>query len=257
MTTRHRHKNILVTPQTEPIWEQIAEDMAPKVPEGIFHSEYANGHAVDFKAKLQIRTQQIAIGIPMDELMFSKFLANFIGMNIMPWDSLITTQSTYLPEARNQIHDIFLEKAEGTHLLMLDSDVLPPPNYISRMLMHNKPMVSGYYRKKEKYPVKDKDGNITTIQRPVVYDYYGVSKDKNHDEFIGRLNPGTGLERVDAAGAGCWLMRRDVAVAIGKSPYDMNRSGEDMTLCRKVTAAGFEMFVDWDAACAHAGVFFV
>ena len=65
------------------------------------------------------------------------------------------------------------------------------------------------------------------------------------------------MERVDGAGAGSWLMRRDVAEALGESPYDMNSGGEDLKLCRKITEAGFEMFVDWNTPCAHCGVFFV
>lgn len=220
------------------------------------HSEYSGGKTTEMKTGLQIRTQPIAIGLPMDELMFSKFFTNFLALQIMPWDPIITTTSTYLPEARNKIHDLFLEKSEhATHLLMLDSDVLPPPNFISRMLEHNKPMVGGWYRKKEKFPATLPDGTRTTMQRPVVYDYAG--EDDGKDMFNCRMTPGSGLERVDGAGAGCWLMRRDVAEALGKSPYDMQRGGEDLVLCRKVTAAGFEMFIDWNAACAHAGVFYV
>jgi len=61
---------------------------------------------------------------------------------------------------------------------------------------------------------------------------------------------------VDAAGAGCWLMHRDVAKAIGHSPYDMQTGGEDLSLCLKVHEAGFDTWIDWDIACAHAGVAF-
>jgi hypothetical protein len=253
---RNRHAKVVTTPQTSPVWKEIAEKTAVAVPDEVFHSEYSGGKQTDMKGKLQIRTQRISIGLPMDELMFSRFLANFLALSIMPWDDLITTQSTYLPDARNQIHNVFLEKAEGTHLLMLDSDVLPPPNFITKMLMHNKPIVGGWYHKKEKFPVKDTSGKIVTIQRPVIYDYVQTVNDV--DNFRERTQPGAGLEKVDGMGAGCWLMRRDVAEALGKSPYSMaNGGGEDLFICGKIKNLGFDMYVDWDAACAHMGVFFV
>jgi len=246
---------VIENKHSTPLWKDIAKKTAEAVPNEVIHNHFDGGHEVEHKSKLSIRAQQIAVGLPMDELMFSKFMINFLGLNVMPWDVIITTASTYLPDARNQIHNIFINKTEGTHLLMLDSDVLPPPDFINRMLKHDKAVVGGYYRKKEKYPVKQLDGSIITVQRPVVYDYAGVEDGK--DLFSQRVMPGKGLERVDGAGAGAWLMRRDVAVALGQSPYDMNSGGEDLKLCRRITEAGFDMFVDWDCACAHCGVFFV
>jgi hypothetical protein len=75
--------------------------------------------------------------------------------------------------------------------------------------------------------------------------------------WTARKEPGKGLEKVDGAGAGCWLMHRKVAEAIGAEPYDMLRGGEDLDLCLKVTQAGFDIHSDWDIACAHAGVMYV
>ena len=250
--SRNRRKKILATPQSDPVLEAVAEEFVDRVPAEIKHATYDGGSKHEFREALQVRTQAIAIGIPFDELSFSQFAVNLLGLHIMPWDMPITTMSTYLPMARNQIHDIFIEnKDQGSHLLMLDSDVLAPPDIINTLLAHNKPIVGGYYCKKEKYPIKKPDGSIEIVQRPVVYDY---SDEKSG--FIQRVFPGTGLERVDGAGAGCWLMRRDVAEAIGKSPYGED-SGEDLVLCRKITEAGFEMWIDWSMACAHLGAFFV
>lgn len=178
-----------------------------------------------------------------------------MAMDIMPWDTIITTSSTYLPDARNKIHDNFLEAEGATHLLMLDSDVLPPPDYIQRMLAHDKPIIGGWYKKKEKYPVKDVHGNVNTIQRPVVYDF--ELSDNKADWFRPRTDAGEGIEQVDGMGAGAWLMRRDVAEALGKSPYSMERGGEDLVICKKIKDLDIPMYVDWDCPLAHAGVFFV
>lgn len=238
----------------KPPFEDVAATIAGQVPEKVIHQHYDGGHKVEQETVLKLRTHQIAIGLPMDELMFSKFFVNYLGMNIMPWDAVITTQSTYLPDARNQIHNVFLDKGVGSHLLMLDSDVLPPPAFIDTLLAHNLPIVGGWYRKKEKYGYKDANGGIIITQRPVVYDYVGGEKG---NLFSQRVTPGHGLEQVGGAGAGAWLMRRDVAEKLGHSPYSMENGGEDLVLCRKITELGIPMYVDWSLACAHMGVFFV
>lgn len=250
--SRNRHKKILKPPQSDPALEAVAYKFADRVPAEIKHVTFDGGSKHEIREALQIRTQAIAIGIPFDELSFSQFAINLLGLHIMPWDMPITTMSTYLPMARNQIHDIFIEnKDQGSHLLMLDSDVLSPPDIIKTLLMANKPIIGGWYRKKEKYPIKHLDGTVEITQRPVVYDY-----DKEKNGFVQRIAPGTGIEQVDGAGAGCWLMRRDVAEAIGKSPYG-EESGEDLVLCQKVTSAGFPIFIDWSVTCTHCGVFFI
>lgn len=252
---RNRHKRVEV-PKSDPQLEKIADKIDEKLPQEVKHAHFDGGSRHEHNNELRIRTQPITIGLPMDELLFSQFFVNFIGLDWMPWDNFATVTSTYLPSARNEIHNIFLQKHDTSHLLMLDSDVLPPPRLIERLFSHNKDMVGGWYRKKEKYPILKPDGTNTIIQRPVVYDY-GRTDEAGILYYHQRLERGTGLESVGAAGAGCWLMSRKVAEALGESPYDMNSGGEDMKLCKRVKDAGFDVWVDWDLACAHAGVFFV
>lgn len=242
---RDRHKKNALP------FEQVVKDIENKVPKEVTHKHFDGGHAVEQNTILKLRADQIAIGLPMDELMFSKFFVNYLGLNIMPWDVVITTQSTYLPDARNQIHNTFLKKDIGNYLLMLDSDVLPPPAFIDMLIKHHLPVVGGWYRKKERYGYKDLGGQIQVTQRPVVYDW--------NDGFVQRIDPGKGLEKVAGAGAGAWLMSRAVAERLGDSPYDMGggQGGEDLVLCKKITDLGIDMWIDWDLACAHCGVFHV
>lgn len=245
-------KKVFNTKQADPSLVKIANELGKVTPDEILHSNFDGGSSHEHKETLKIRTQQLAIGLPMDELMFSQFLENLLGLHLMPWDTIITTRSTYIPMARNQIHDIFIKNPNsGTHLLMLDSDVLPPPKLIETLLRHDKAMVGGWYAKKEKYPLKQVDGTIQTIQRPVVYDY---SAEKNG--YIQRLMPGIGLEKIGGAGAGCWLMRRDIAEKLGESPYGED-AGEDLILCDRIREAGTDMYIDWSMRSAHCGVFFV
>ena len=250
-----KHRRVRVK-HPHPLYEKIAGDIENKVPEEVLHSHFDGGSSHEIKSELRIRTQQIAIGFPMDELLFSKFLVNLLGLDWMPWDAFITTQSTYLPDARNQIHSVFLEKTEASHLLMLDSDVLPPPRLIETLMLHDKDMVGGWYRKKEKFGYKDTDGVVQITQRPVVYDF--IREENGVPIYAQRTFPGSGLEKVDGAGAGCWLMSRKVAEALGPKPYSMAQgAGEDLILCKKIQDLGFEMWIDWNIAAAHCGVFFV
>jgi len=244
------------TPKGE--WDAVVEKVKPLIPkDNVNHVQFESGHSTEHVSALSLRTKQIAIGVPLDELMFSQFFVNFELLDKMPWDSMITTTSTYLPDARNKIHNFFLERDKGNHLLMLDSDVLPPPHLIERLLAHNKDCVGGWYKKKEKFHANI-NGEDRIIQRPVVYKQAGIMD--GIIQYVQLWEPHEGLEEVAAAGAGCWLMSRKLAEALGTSPYDMGakgNDGEDMQICRKITAAGFPMFVDWSIACAHIGTFFV
>lgn len=190
---------------------------------------------------ITIRDMPIQWGIPMDETMFTLWFSNWVNLDVMPWDDIAISHSTYLPEARNFVHESFVKYSKLEWLMMLDSDVMPPPSVLQQLLSHGKLMVGGWYRKKG------------GMNEPVVYDYQGKKEDGKHGWKI-RMVPGEGLERVDGAGAGCWLMHRSVAEAIGLKPYDMERGGEDLGLCLKVKEAGFDCWIDWKLACAHLGV---
>lgn len=215
-----------------------SKDNAPlQVPSVRVISVKAYGKDTGQPVDVKLRNIPVTWGIPMDETVFSLWFAQWVYLPFMPWDGVAIAMNTYLPKARNYIHDSFLDMGKTDWLVMLDSDVLPPPNFLDRLLSHNKKMVGGWY--------KMKGG----MGEPVVYDY-----GEKINIWKQRQVPGKGLESVGAAGAGCWLMHRDVAKAIGHSPYNLEIGGEDMTLCETVHKAGFETWIDWDIACAHAGV---
>lgn len=202
-----------------------------------------NGQEIVVPQKLNIRTTQVYWGIPMDEVTFSMWMSSFIQMQPMPWDGYAFAMQTYLPAARNYIHKKFLQSG-AEWLVMLDSDVVPPPDFVNRLLGHNKKMAGGWYCKK----AWDKPEE----RFPVVYDY--IEEKDGVFWWNIRKRPGKGLEKVDGAGAGCWLMHRDVARAIGEEPYDMMNGGEDMSLCVKVRKTGFDIWIDWDLPCSHLGM---
>lgn len=214
------------------------EEVAPK--SAVQITRTPAGETERTAVAVRIRHKPVCWGFCFDEVTFSKWVVNMLRIPMMPWDSYATSQSTYLPDARNTVHQNFLE-TECDYLVMLDSDVLPPHDFVDRLLAHKKPIVGGWYRKKgEPYP-------------PCVYDYHHTDPDGIRRYNV-RREPGKGLESVDAAGAGCWLVHRDVAKAIGPKPFSMEHGGEDLEFCWKVKEAGFDLWIDWDVKCDHAGV---
>lgn len=202
---------------------------------------YAAGEWKASTQEVHIRLGAITWGFPCEEIMFTRFFENFIcHIRAMPWDNIAISRSTYLPEARNIIHEAFVEDHDTPWLAMLDSDVMPPPNYLTKLFADIKAnpeikIIGGWYKRK------------TGLQDPVVYS-------EVQGAWRQRAERGHGIEVVDGAGAGCWLMSREVAEAVGPRPYNMLEGGEDLVLCKKIRAAGYKLYIDWDVECAHVGM---
>ena len=204
--------------------------------------------ADDREAITMVRVTPICIGIPFDEVVFAKWVKHMMSsVRPMPWDDMIVTGSTYLPDARNLVHEQFLERSKNEFLWMLDSDVIPPPGIVEKLLGHMKRkdvrIVGGWYKIKQ-------EPSLPVVYEDDGFDDRGIAQYRQY----GNNEVGTGLEVVDAAGAGCWMVHRSVAEAIGKKPFHMEEGGEDLLFCRKVREAGFKLWIDWSQACAHAGV---
>jgi len=192
--------------------------------------------------QLTIRKKPIMWGIPCDELGFSTFWITFMRhSNWMPWDGFAGSEGTYLPKARNVIHNTFLDY-NMEYMMMLDSDILFPPDIADRLMVHNLPIVGGWYRDK-----------VAKDHHPAVYDFVEEDED-GITHWVHRKFSGEGLEQVDGMGAGCWLMSRETAQALGQDPYDMISGGEDLVLSRKLMKLGIPLHVDWSINCAHVGV---
>jgi hypothetical protein len=230
-------------PKKNKYYDLLADELKLEVPDSATITSLTRGQREKLDKGLHIRTTPITWGIPFDEILFAKFFTFYIRLNQMPWDNFATSESTYLPDARNEIHNNFLD-LDCEYLMMLDSDVLCPPGMVEVLMSHNKHLVGGWYKNKAYHKEP----------HPIVYDFVDETETLN---FKPRQEPGTGLERVDGMGAGCWLMSQELAQALGKSPYSLEKGGEDLCLSKKVMDLGYEMWVDWDMACAHVGVSWV
>lgn len=150
--------------------------------------------------------------------------------------------------ARNAACHHFL--ASGAEwLFFLDSDVIPPPDAVPRLLRHGHPLISGMYARRSPphaIPVMLR-GGVWLTEYP-----------------RGQVIP------VDLVGAGCLLIHRMVLERLppqrpGKHWFDwrVDMKGilpdgqclsEDFTMCVHAKQHGFQVYVDTSVHCKHVGL---
>lgn len=135
-------------------------------------------------------------------------------------------------------------KSDCDAVLWLDADMRFPKDALDRLLAHDKPIVAANYTTRRP-PFK-----------PVAFSDFAKL------ERVWTKKDSTGLERVQATGMGCMLVRKEVYEAlkapyhmIGYSPASGQYSGEDMYFGMNATKAGFDVLIDHDLSkdVKHAG----
>lgn len=165
-------------------------------------------------------------------------------------DELRVFQNTSFPVdvARNQVMAAFL--ASGfDYLFFADTDQVFQPDTIARLLVHDKPVISGrYHMRREPYHAVA----------------YVKHRTQVGDHVYAPVHYGQGVFEIERGGAGCLLIRRDVAQAIGdrvghnwfryqrgpEPPHDYTVS-EDFWFYRCAREAGFSCWLDWEVEATH------
>lgn len=149
--------------------------------------------------------------------------------------------STYLALARNKLVQRVLD-SNSDWIFFVDDDQALRPDTLMRLLSYEKPIVSGLYlnRNRPFFPIafseRAEDGTYIPIDLPTL--------------------PKEGLLQVQAVGAGCLLIRREVLEAIGENWFQHGRvddwdASEDIIFCEQARAAGYEIFVDLGTQVGH------
>ena len=143
---------------------------------------------------------------------------------------------------RNGFCRMFLQMPDITHLFLLDSDVEPPLDCIERLLALNVPLATGCY------PV--------LMQHGLRWALSNMHEDRRY-RLLERLDSETEPFEVDAGGAGCLMIRRDVIEKI-KWPWfrwieneDGSQVSEDIFFFKKCNFAGLRVTVDPQVICNH------
>jgi FkbM family methyltransferase len=149
-----------------------------------------------------------------------------------------------IDQVRNLIADWVVKGYD--YLFSVDSDIAFPPDTLTRLLAHDRDMVSGLY-------IQRKPGQHILE----VYEHNGHGGVGNipYEKLVGR-----GLVEIAGCGFGCVLIKAEVMRAI---PYPhfkyhsaidhRNTISEDVDFCRKTLASGFKIWADTDIHCRHIG----
>lgn len=188
---------------------------------------------------MNVSNFKLGIGIPLSyHLIPSEFFDAFIAME-KPGFVYMRTAKGNIEEMRNTIVMDALT-AGCTHLLMMDTDQLYPPDALTKMLAHKRPIVGARIRRR--YPPFD-----NLLFRGTVGEYVTVP----HDECVSGQ-----LIEVDATGAGCLLLdtrifRKILAPWFVAGTHNGRPVGEDFGFCGKARAAGIPIYVDTSVYLPH------
>lgn len=172
-------------------------------------------------------------------------LSIYPSVNVQPVDN-----------ARNEIAKHFLDNPEYTHLFFIDSDTIPPPMALDKLIAADKDIISGLT------PIIEHDDNYKIEDgRASIYDSGGHFRKWNCvDENDKWVRPFTGIVPIKTFGGSCVLIKREVFAKI-KEPFFRFRyeddSGnktmisEDVYFAIKALAAGVQSFADTSIICKH------
>lgn len=134
-------------------------------------------------------------------------------------------------------------KAQGhSFMLMLDDDMVFPPDLAHRLASHKKRCI----------------GVNSLRKNPDALHYTARGLDGKWVESKGK----TGITEVAAVGLAMFLLDMDVLRKIPKPHFEVRwndekqiYSGEDMYFCRKIVGAGEKIYIDHDLSnmCGHVG----
>lgn len=174
-----------------------------------------------------------------------------LSLRLSQWSSQKTIQATvvYHPflspvdHARNVIVHDFL-RTDYTHLMMVDDDIVPPVDALERLLFHNKDIVAAAC------PLigPNKKGELTTTMNAYNLDV--------NDQYA--IVDSTGLQKVDAVGTGCMMIKREVFESMRVAPFvteynadGIKYRGEDLNFCYQANLNSINTYVDFNIKCKH------
>lgn len=183
----------------------------------------------------------VFVAVPAVSWMYTNAVHALLSLRLPPGSCVVFDQgSTDIAAKRNHCVESFLARPEYEWLLFLDSDMTPPPDAVTRLLSHGKPVVGALcYTRNPPY-------------RTCAGWYDAASKTAK------ALKPKQGLAEVGEIGTGCLLIHRAVFETLPAPWFEYlpNQPGHhsDGVFARKVRAAGIPVFCDSDLIVGHLTV---
>lgn len=192
-----------------------------------------------------MKKKKILIAIPTDRNIHPQTFKSIYDLDI-PDDCEITFQFFHgyrVDQVRNLIADWGVQWFN--YVFCVDYDISFAPDTLTKMLSHDKPLVTGLY--------------IQRIPGQHNLELYRVTPDESHvrltmNDLVSSLEP------IDGCGFGCVLIKTEVFKAVGYPQFEYHPAlrmedtlSEDVDFCNKVRKLGFDMWADTTIKCGHHG----
>lgn len=164
-----------------------------------------------------------------------------------------------LISSRNKILEYGIEKGY-THILMLDSDVIPPINVIGELLKWDKSLVSGLYfnyfniSNERKYlPVAWKMFSLEEFEelKKKYPKFSSVKREELRRHITQKEIDDEELQEVEMLSAGCMLIKREVFKKTKYGKLKKEGTGEDTYFIKKAKEFGFNPYCYTKIKCEH------
>lgn len=184
---------------------------------------------------------KILVGVPTAEYARRADFYDFYNMLDRPMGTICTFAHGQSP-ARNR--NIMIEQAlehNCTHILFLDDDVAFKPDLLTRLLAHDKDIVTGLYLMRN-YP-----------HQPIIFDY-ADNKGKCRYRYL--KDGEKGLVEIINCGLGACLIKTEVFKSMEKpwirlGELEKDHWCDDIGFFNRVRAAGFKLYCDLDCPVGH------
>lgn len=196
--------------------------------------------------KVERGRPSIAMGFPVvDEKVYLRFMVSFVAMEKPNYTLLIPDYPVgEFPAGIADVRNNLVEQALNercTHLIMMDTDQLYPPDCVPKLLSHGKPVVGTPVHRRwppfDPILLRGEPGSFTHVPDAECY-----SGD---------------LVEVDATGCGCILYDLRTIMDV-KYPWfettktkDGKTIGEDVGMCAKLRANNVPIYVDTSIEIGH------
>ncbi len=204
-------------------------------------------NSAEIMAKPDKKTKRVLIAIPTAQNIHPETFKSIYDL-VLPEGYKADFQFFYgycVDQVRNLIASYAINN-KYDYLFCVDYDVSFNTDTLTKLLSHDKDIVSGLY-------IQRKPGeHILEIYRK--NDFGG-----HYNIPMGALQKNT-LEPIDGCGFGCVLIKTEVLTGIGYPQFTYHHAlsiedtlSEDVDFCMKAQDKGFKLFVDTSVTCRHHG----
>lgn len=215
------------------------------------HGELQNNNAAKITNKKENvsmkKKPKILIAIPTAKYIESStFKAIFDVSRSDDYDSHFQYFYGYnVDQVRNLIAD-WMVKGDFDYLFSVDYDVAFPADTLSKLIAHDKDMVSGLY--------------IQRIPGTHTLEIFEPNERGGFTHMPYDKLKGKGLTEIGACGFGCVLIKKEVFMSIPYPHFQYHSAldhkdtfSEDLDFCRKARERGFKVYADPSILCEHTG----